>query len=70
MATKTPDLYIVLKRIRYHNENHPLNGQLIEPGSEEAQQGLPMDHLDEGPLNILVRKRYLQLKPAEAPAKK
>ena len=63
--------------IRYHNPNHELNGELLEPNDPRIpEEGLPMDHLKtEGQiqgLTLMVRKRILvelKEKPAEAPKK-
>ena len=57
------ELYLVTKRIRYHHPEHELGGKLVEPGTPEAQEGLPMDHLPKAKLQLLVRKRYLKKKP-------
>ena len=58
-----PKLYIVTKRIRYHNPEHELNGLLVDPSEEAAKAGLPMDHLNKSQITLLSKKGYLRLKP-------
>ena len=57
-------LYVVLKRIRYHHPEHELGGQIVEPGSEASKNGLPMDHLEPAGLSLLLRKRVIAPKAA------
>lgn len=56
-------LYIVTKRIRYHNPEHELDGRLVDPSDEVAKVGLPMDHLVKSQITLLCKKGYLRLKP-------
>lgn len=48
-------LHRVKRPIRYHNEDHPRNGDRIEPGAV-----LPFPHLDDVGYKLLLRKRVIE----------
>lgn len=51
------ELYMVAKRIVYHNDDHEKAHQIVEVG--EYPEGLPFPHLSEGNKRLLVRKGIL-----------
>lgn len=54
--------------IRYHNPKHELNGELLEPNDPRIpKEGLPMDHLENDAMVLLLRKRIIVEVVAEAP---
>jgi len=52
-------LYVPIQRIRYRNADHPLGGQIVEPGSPEALAGLPFTHLYDKDIRLLIAKRVI-----------
>jgi hypothetical protein len=70
MATKKPlkeQLFVPDRMaIVYHNPNHPLAEQVIQPGDERIpKEGLPFDHLDNEDIAMLLRKRILKPAPVQ-----
>jgi hypothetical protein len=52
-------VFIVTKRIRYHNPDSELSGQIITPDMPQAKEGLDFSHLDNRALLMLQKKGYL-----------
>lgn len=60
--------YYVRKPIIYRKPGHKLEGQVIQPDNKAALAGLPMDHLTQQDIDLLVRKGYLTAAPPDAKA--
>ena len=58
------ELYLVRKRIVYHNPDHEKADQIVE--ANEYPEGLPFPHLTTGNKKLLVRKGVLAPMPVKA----
>jgi hypothetical protein len=58
MKNDDSELYLVNRRIIYHNPNHELSETVVEPG--QVPEGLPFPHLSKADRKLLCKKRILQ----------